>query len=280
MDEVQQKTATQKALQDSLLVLMDEIHRLCTENDISYYLIGGSALGARRHRGFIPWDSDLDIAMPREEYDRFKNIALEKAGDDFEYTDYTLNPKHQGPHALMYYKKARLIYRDDELNGAALRPYVYIDIFPLDRAPEDPVLQKKQAAEIQRINRLIYYKVSRIYAQNSRPVRWGKRIVRVLAAPLSLQQLNAKRDRLMRRYSGTDSPLLCSMCSHYAYAKQCMDQSVYGQPQLALFEDRHYFIPEKNDEYLARIYGDYMKLPDEQQIRACYAMTQSVQVDA
>ena len=83
----------------------------------------------------------------------------------------------------------------------------------------------------------------------------------------------------MRLYNHTDSPLLCSMCSHYSYKKQCMDRAVYGHPQLAPFEDRQYYIPEKNEEYLTRIYGDYMKLPDEAHIQACYAVTQNIQVD-
>lgn len=270
----------QKILQESLLVLMDEIHRLCTENGIAYYLIAGSALGAKRHGGFIPWDFDLDIAMPREDYDQFRQVAQEKAGADFAYTDYQLDPHHYGPHALMYYKKAKLTYRDDECNGEPLRPYVYIDIFPLDKAPQDEALQQKQASEIRKWNQLTYYKYSRIYAQNSGVVRLMKHVLRVLMAPVSMQKLNARRDAVMRRYNQTDSPLLCSMCSHYSYKKQCMNRAVYGEPQLVPFEDRQYYVPENNEEYLTRIYGDYMKLPDEEHIEACYAMTQDVQVEA
>ena len=62
-------------LQNIQLMIMDEIHRVCVENHLSYYMIGGTALGAIRHGGFIPWDMDIDIAMPREDYEKFISIS-------------------------------------------------------------------------------------------------------------------------------------------------------------------------------------------------------------
>lgn len=258
------------------LILMDEIHRICMENNITYYLIGGSALGARRHGGFIPWDADIDIAMPREDYEKYGEIAENAAKHDFEYCSYKNTENHQGPHAIMYYKKAKLVYRDDDLNDEAVRPYIYIDIFPLDYAPEDERLQKEQAKRIKRINKFIYYKICRIYTDNSFAVKISKKILRGILSSISLDLLNKKRDEIMRQYDTVPTKYLCSMCSHYSYKKQCMDKAIYGTPQLAKFEDREYYIPQRNEEYLTRIYGDFMKIPSEEEIMRCYEMLRDI----
>ena len=65
-------------LRTSLINIMDEVHRVCEDNNIPYYIIGGTALGAVRHKGFIPWDTDKDIALRREDYDRYVSICNQK----------------------------------------------------------------------------------------------------------------------------------------------------------------------------------------------------------
>ena len=80
---------------------------------------------------------------------------------------------------------------------------------------------------------------------------------------ISIDRLNLQFDKEMHRYDNVDTKFLCSMASHYSYERQCMPKEVYGTPQLVKFENRMYFAPEQLDEYLKRIYKDYMKLPPE-----------------
>ena len=76
--------------------------------------------------------------------------------------------------------------------------------------------------------------------------------------------LNEQQQKLMRRYENEETQYLCSMASGYPYNKQCMPREIYGEPTLIAFEDRQYFAPERYQEYLTRLYGDYMKLPSEE----------------
>ena len=261
------------------MIIMDEVHRVCEENGIEYYLIGGSALGVVRHSGFIPWDPDIDIAMTRENYKRFSEIANQCFKEEFEYRDYKNTPDLICPHALVYYKKAKVLFESDVLNDTPVREYLYIDIFPLDTAPASEKKQIKQAKKIIFYNKLINYKISRIYKKNSSLVKFGKKIIRIVLSPFSLYSLNKKRDSVMQKYNGEQSGFLCSMCSHYSYKKQCMPASIYGKPQLAKFEDRQYYIPENNHDYLTKIFKDYMKLPSKKQIEESYNLIADIIVE-
>ena len=81
-----------KRLQEAQIEIMDEVHRLCEENGIEYYLIAGSALGAVRHGGFIPWDFDIDVGMRRAEYERFREVCLAGLSERCIYRDFRNTP--------------------------------------------------------------------------------------------------------------------------------------------------------------------------------------------
>ncbi len=258
-----------KKLKLAQMEIMDEIHRICCENNIIYYIIGGTALGAIRHGGFIPWDIDIDIAMPRTDYERFSEICKFALSDRFMYRDYKNTADFMHPHALVCIKNTSLIVKNDKFNSPkkSLGVHgIYLDIFPLDTAPEDAELQEKQISRIEKIKKLKLLK---------RAYRHGKDIKNSIVKPLiskmifwtNIDKLNAEFDKECRRYEKSDSVFLCSMASRYKYSKQCMPASVYGKPRLVKFEDREYFAPEMLENYLKRIYGDYMKLPPESERR-------------
>ena len=81
-------------LHSEILIIMDEIHRVCVENGLKYYLVGGSLLGAVRHKGFIPWDDDIDIGMPRADLEKFCRLAEEKLSAPLGFVGYKNTPGH------------------------------------------------------------------------------------------------------------------------------------------------------------------------------------------
>ena len=252
-----------KAIKSIQLEMMDEIHKICVRNGITYYMIAGTLLGAVRHGGFIPWDVDVDIAMPREDYERFEVLCKAELSDQYRYLDYHQVQNYVHPHALVSHKGTRLNGKYDRVNPAVMGVGVYIDIFPLDNAPNDPELRKKQAQELVLIRkfkgkRLMYcYSFSRV----RRVVHYA---VATMLSWIPVQKINAYQQRIMQQYREQETVCLCSMSSRYKYDKQCMPKDVYGHPVLLDFENRRYYAPAKYTEYLTRLYGDYMRLPPEE----------------
>lgn len=256
-----------KKLQKAQMEIMDEVHRLCVGDGITYYIIGGTALGARRHGGFIPWDVDIDIAMPREAYIRFEAVCERKLSKRFIYRDYHNTPGFTHPHALVCIKDTYLSSKFSKYNSEEENLGIYLDVFPLDKAPEDISKQMEHANRITRIRKIKKFKRGYCY-NNKKIIRLIKKAISHLIWWTNIDRLNEDFDRECRKYNQTVSVNLCSMSSHYKYSKQCMPSSVYGTPILVKFEDREYFSPELLDEYLTRIYGDFMKVPPAEEQKA------------
>lgn len=247
------------------LGIMDNIHEICENNNLTYYLIGGSALGAVRHGGFIPWDIDIDIAMPRKDYDLFVNKYSSMLDEKYKCHSWQTEDNYYPPHALVALKGSKMIQRDDYLNPRLKRYGIYLDIFPLDIAPDDEELQKKQAAELVKYKKMKNRKLAITYSKNSFVKRLIKQAVRLMYLPTTINSINKKQHEEMTRYANNESAKFwCSMASHYSYKKQCMPKEIYGTPCLVNFSGRQYFAPQQLDEYLTRIYNDYMKLPDKE----------------
>lgn len=249
-----------KKAQEAQLIIMDIVHAFCVKNQIKYYIIGGTALGAKRHNGFIPWDVDIDIAMLRDDYEKFISLASTELPPLCECRYFGNTKNHISPHALIILKNSRLAFNTDEINNIHNRE-VYIDVMPLDKAPLSLEKQQKHAKDLKRISILKYYKQSAIYKSNTKVVAFLKGIIRFVLSIISWERINVLQHKTMVRHRNDESNFVCSMASQYSYAKQCMDISIYGEPQLVDFEGRKYYAPQKLEEYLIRIYGDYMQLP-------------------
>ena len=250
-----------KKVQSILLTIMDYIHELCVEHNLTYYLIGGSALGAIRHKGFIPWDMDIDIGMPRDDYEKFREICMNEKQEHIHYYDYRNTKNYFMPHATVGCDNVFVILSPDYYKTPK-REAVLVDIFPLDNAPDDEQKRIKQARRLKRLTKLLSRKECVLYKRNTFMEIATKKIIQysLLLYPLAIME--KKHDSVMKMYSHENTQCICSMASQYAYSKQCMNKEIYGTPKLADFEGRKYYVPSKTDEYLSRLYGNnYMELP-------------------
>ena len=244
--------------------IMDNIHSLCVKNDISYYMVGGTLIGALRHKGFIPWDVDIDIAMPRYCYEKFKSICSTQLDSKYVYLDYKNTKGFNKPHSIVRLKNSHLHIAGDESNKYDYG--VFVDVFPLDNVPNDLTLLKKHKRKISRLKRLLIVKTSYWRPKNIFK-RFVKTIVKIILAPLSLTYVQEKLEKEFVRFNQHETEMMANFAGKYSYEKESHPKDVFGKPVLLPFEDRLFFGPEKADEYLKKVYGDYMWLPskDEQE---------------
>lgn len=250
-------------LQQAQLEIMDEIHRICVQENIPYYMIGGTALGAIRHGGFIPWDVDIDIAMYRADYDRFKQVCSRELNEKYRYWDYLNTPNFIRPHALVSMRGTSLSTIYDRFNSRVMDFGIFVDIFSLDNAPDTLPEREAHGKSIQHLKLMKEHKMAQCF-DASKLKKIGKELRRFLMVGVTIDGLNAKLDQEMRKYNDRETAYACTMGGKYSYLTECVPKEYLGSPVLVPFEGRKYYAPEQLDKYLTHIYGDYHKLPPEE----------------
>ena len=252
-----------KEIQKLQLELMKELHNFLQEKNIQYYLIAGSALGAVRHKGFIPWDDDIDIAIYREDYEKFINLAKD-FNTRYEVVNF-LN-KNNCDFLLTRIYIPNTYIKLSSIEKTKLDKRLYLDIFPLDNVPDDDAERRAFEKKIVKKKRTIALIDVRNY-QNSKKALMAKKVISACLRPARGRILK-KTDALMRKYSKCETSLVCSLSSQYSFAKQVMPKSVYGTPTLRAFADTEFYVPEQLDTYLSTLYGkNYMQVPPENKRR-------------
>ena len=260
-------------VQDKILETMKYIDKLCRENGIVYYIMGGTALGAIRHGGFIPWDDDLDIFMTPEEYKKFKEAFEKDQSDKFVIQEWRTAKNY------LEYSKVRMngttfiedVYKDrkDMHHG------IYVDIMILHKVPMSRFTQKK-----------VYYysKFVTLYAlsqRNWKPKSKGQAIVLKSLKLLPCKALAKMCYKKIYKYDGrTENFKYCYWITPAKVRNGLFDADFFSSPVDIPFEDTVLMGSEKIKEYLEYRYGDYMKLPSEEQQRAAvHAMIFDTQKD-
>ena len=256
-----------RKLQLAELDILKQTLALIEAHHLTYYMLGGTLLGAVRHQGFIPWDDDIDIGMPRPDYERF----LEAAERELQ-PPYQLHTLKTGTGEYSYYY-ARIENRELKLRRtAAIKETVipiWIDVFPLDGVPED---EKKRAAWIRKCRFWdALYKASQFsYLGMSESIKkkrsLPKTVVRQLFRQLKLEKLISTRlaweglDRALKENGYEESGMLINFCGYWGL-KEMFPKAVYGKGRLYPFEDLMLNGPEDYDRVLKQMYGDYMTPP-------------------
>lgn len=251
-------------LQKVQLIIMDDIHRVCKNNNLKYYMIGGTMLGAIRHGGFIPWDMDIDIAMPRDDYEKFVSVYSKQLDKHFSCHNYKTDKNFHIPHAIVVLNNSTVEYAIDRLNPQINRIGIYVDVLPLDLCPDEINLRKKQECKINRIKKIIYYKNGLVYSKDNFISKAAKRMLRIILFLLPMKIVQDRLNYVMMKYNSKGGGDICSMVSHYGYNKLSMPKQIFGDPVEVPFAGRYYYAPHDYIEYLKRIFNDYMALPSEE----------------
>ena len=254
-----------KELQNVQLRIMDDIHRVCVGLGLRYYLIGGSAIGAVRHKGIIPWDIDIDIAMPRKDYEKFVLEGSKLLKSEFSVHDYRTDQDFGTFHALVVLKDSQIKFKYENHSDKQNRFGIFVDVVPLDQWPDNEIYKKKLILEHNFIKTIRELRQGdNIFSGNIFKKCIKILLYKILRNTVSLYSLNKWEQNVISRCNTEDEgENWCSKLSHYTLDKLTMPKKYFGTPILHPFSGRSYYIPEQIDNYLVHLFGDYMKLPPE-----------------
>ena len=245
-----------RQLQLCILDVALEFKRICEKYDINYFLIGGSLLGAVRHKGFIPWDDDMDVGMLREDYEKFVKICSRELDEDYFFQDYHTDKYYNFGYSKIRIKGTDLLedYTADSKQGKG----IFLDIFPFDDMPNGVV--KK------RVHYLLF-----------KCIKWGalgkadykfvtpkkRRFAKVMSAvffPFSRESILRLEDNICAMFHKEKASYAINMQGAYNYKEYTKKDNLVKTDRLS-FEGYEFSVPSNYDELLTQMYGDYMTLP-------------------
>lgn len=244
--------------------LLKEFLKICREAKLRYYLVGGSALGAVKYRGFVPWDDDIDVAMPREDYETFLGMAQERLPRHIFLQNYRTDPEF--PMLFSKLRNSNTAFIEPGFRKMNMNHGIYIDIFPLDGYPEG------KAGRLWLNIKLIYYKTVLAFARNKvrnlRSVRGLTEQIgyNLFGRRIAAAKIFARFERCVRKYETRNSTFWYNY-GNKLHAKEKVPAVWYGKGADAVFEGMEVVIPEDYDSFLRYRFGDYhADLPEEKRV--------------
>ena len=260
---------TLKQMQQVYLELLKEFDSICHNHGLRYDLAGGSLLGAVRHGGFIPWDDDIDVCMPRPDYLRLLelkaqgDLLLPDGRDVISHRDHTF-ARHFGRYVRHDVRRLSDMAEDDDC------PYIGMDIFPIDGLPTGNLAFKWQCFRIRQLRRFLLTSVEKKgTSRKGTAAAKIKDLYRPILKKIGPYRIAACLDRVCSRVPFEKSKLVGAVSGMYGVRERWSKEKMLPQKRTQ-FEDIEASVFVNYDIYLSNLFGDYMRLPPlEQQVPHC-----------
>ena len=251
-------------LQKKQLEILKEFIRVCEKHNLRYFLVGGTCLGAARHQGFIPWDDDIDVGMPREDYDKYVELQHEYDGTPYFIQTWKTDPRFCYNFAKLRDSSTTFIesfYWKHRINHG-----IWIDIFPIDGISfknEKPYSKYKK--RIMHVWWEVYFSyIPQLIRKFHKETFFLDLIINigaVLAYPFDIAHYRRKRsEKLMRKVPFNEAALVANFCG-FNMKREAMPRQIVEEYTKLKFEDIEVNVPKDYDEYLTLLYHDWRKLP-------------------
>lgn len=260
------------------LQMLKKFAKFCDKNKLTYYLCGGTLLGAARHKGFIPWDDDVDILMPRPDFEKLQKLTKHSRAIS------GLQVKAPGekdaifPFIKIYNPKYKV---SEESMKEELENYIWLDIFPMDglsgSQKENQKLFKKN-----KLQRKMLYLKQHNFTDSMRNSKSVSKLVTkpflALTANITPYRIHIKRiDKTSRKYDYETSKYVGGVMWGYGAQERMLKKDV-EKKVLVDFEGEKFYTFSCYDKYLKNLYGDYMQLPPEEKRQA--HLTSIIKIDS
>lgn len=252
-------------LQLVILSIIKDIDNLCREHGIQYYLLGGSCIGAIRHKGFIPWDDDLDIIMTRDNYNKLLTVCKK-------YLDKDKYVLQEGivDWPLPFSKirlKGTFLHEPEDTYASKDMHGIYVDIFPMDNVADSPLKAKIQYVLAK------YYLCYLLSRRKYNTATVKKKLMITASFPLKWKFLRNFVSNYVQIFNTQKTKSLGFFYGRTRFKTAITPKEIYGSPKYVPFEDIHLPIPERYHDYLTQMFGDYMTLPPENQRKGLHLIS-------
>ena len=252
-------------IHDIIYAMLCDVDDFCAENGITWFLSGGTCLGAVRHHDFIPWDDDADIMFPRKDYDRFMALFAEQYAGVYGVGALAVDPKWDRQCGKIWDRRTRLSFRKFDLAEQG----VYIDVFPVDGLPATEKGRRSFYFRQKLINEVGKEAIRKKFDERNRFLLL-RRLVGLAVKPVGARYFAERIDGMGRKYDFDKCEYVaCSMPIHYG-ARETIRREHMSRAVYLPFRDRMLPVPAGWDVYLTNLYGDYMTVPEGAE-QAAYA---------
>lgn len=257
-----------RKLQLTILKIIKLFTNICDIHGLRYFMVGGTMLGAIRHKGFIPWDDDVDLGMPREDYEKFLTIVGDYLPNEYSLLNYKSNPEYQRYFSRIVNNNVK-IYNNS--NSKEIVENAWIDIFPYDGMPDGKFNQKLHFAYMTGWRLLYHASCFEELVNLNRPGRpvYQQAMINFLKVTkfgqgLDTFKLMKRIERGLMKYPYDSSNTLVSFFGAYM-TREIIDKEILGELQEYPFEDTVFKGAEHYDKFLKHYYGNYMIPPSDEQ---------------
>lgn len=246
-----------RSLQLHILEIVKDIDKVCKKNNIEYCLAYGSVLGSVRHKGFIPWDDDFDIMIKYDEYEKFITCCI----NELDSNKYFIQNDNTESNFYLRFTKIRNItttYIEESNKNEKIQFGVYVDVFPVVGCPKNPVKR-----EILKICRACAMSVDRNIINN----KFFYCIFKFFTKTIGKEKIRKWAYKKCISYSCDSCDELISIFDGDGFEINVFNKNDVFPTRKEKFEDTKLPIPRNYDIYLKKLYGDYMKIPSEEEIK-------------
>ena len=235
-------------LHKALYEILGEIVRICEKHQIPFFVIGGTAIGALYDKAILPWDDDIDIMMPRPDYDKFVH-NFNGYDKDLTCAAHEIDKNFIQIFAKVYNNKTLL--KEQSLQDPL---GIFIDVFPIDGFPSDERTVTKYVRKITFLRKLLQIK------NLDNKLRWKRIIAKSILYFFPVNYLQKRMQKAIKEYPFEESLYAGATCGRYK-EKERYQRDVFEKYTTLDFENRNFKVIKEYDLYLKQHYGDYMKLP-------------------
>ena len=256
-------------LQQKQLDILKAFIRVCDKHNLEYFLMYGTALGAIRHKGFIPWDDDIDVGMPRADYEKYIQLQSE-----YEDTPYFIQTFKSDPCYIYNYAKLRdssTTFLENAFKNHRINQGVFIDVFPVDGMSREEGDREKIGKKNKFIWRQVYFSYLPALRRKIHKRTWLKDILLNIVAGLfyvfDIAHYRNKRVERFVRQVPFEEAKMAGIMFGFTWRINCMPADIFRETIKVPFEDIEVKVVKQYDRYLTLLYKDYMKFPPvEQQV--------------